>query len=140
MVDIEDRYAILDVSEILAKQEDIFIEFRKEFPFSRYNDLYEIVLLSFWILPTHNVGHYDVVRDRIIRHYYYDFEKISSSYTFDLLIENTYASILDAIDKLFYDKITLDQYEPDYDTIIAIKFLTPKMILLRITREELYVA
>jgi hypothetical protein len=130
-----DRFFIIDATKILNEQQSSFNEFQKEHSFVSYSDLYDIVLLSFHIPPINNDSEsFDYIYRRVCGYYYYHADILGLSSSFDIMLENVYMSILDAIDCITYSYISREKYDPDMDALIGQQYLSPKTILLRATR------
>lgn len=133
---VADRYVVIDASELLNKNETLFAEFQKEHVFVKYSDLYSLIVLAFYIPPSHVLDFSDTIYNKVVHYYYYDINKLDSSTTFSLLVENIQYTIFDLIGNFWYSHFTIDQYDPDCDTIVAVRFLTPKTLLLQISRDS----
>ncbi len=132
----EDDYLILDVRRIVQEQEILFRQFQKEHTFVSYQDLYQLIVMIFYVPPTHILNSYDVAYDRVRGYYYYDQKQLDESISFGLLFENIYLSIMNFLSDVVYDRLTMDRYNPDEDTLTGIRFMTPSTLLAKRTQDR----
>lgn len=132
----DDRYFVMDATKIVNCQQALFEEFQKECRFVAFQDLYELIVLVFYIPPIETLGAYETSYEKAKSYYMHDREKIESSSVFDVLIENIYLSIVNYVSDYLYTVVDIDQYNPDIDILLAVRFISPFSLLIKCTRDK----